>query len=444
MVVASGAAKLALTLGLSVGTAAALAYSAYSAYHQPNSFLYSHWSQSTWPAPPTPPGAKPGPTTYLTLIDSTLELILPVFKLIRIDLLSTGLFSLALSGILPLATHFTYLAISPNPRLSFLTASLAYLTALVHFLGGGIFTSGPLTLLYTLGALLFFFSNRSQLTPLPTAAAGAHLVNLIVALHLLSALGFMLLDVEGSNWYKCFLGLVILPIALVYLPTLATTGSRTAPQSQVDVRRELALYSPGELASAFERTWSSYRRIGLASAILYWYGIGRLGNHFLLVASQYNYEIPAVLHSGAFKLNDAAFHSLLTFLGNSVALLAIITVERLTLRAKASELKADQITENLPKGTKAIVSRVTEQHPIPHPLTGQERSKVDLECEKAVARAPAGHPILELGVRGTVLALLLGGPGLAAGFWWARGEEESGWKARREWREVQALASKKQ
>lgn len=78
------------------------------------------------------------------------------------------------------------------------------------------------------------------------------------------------------------------------------------------------------------------------------------------------------------------------------------------------------------------------------PLTGAARPALDLECERAIARAPAGQPYLERGWKGTALSTLLGGPGFAAAMWWARGEEEAGWKARKAWRETVAVEGKKQ
>ncbi|CAD6937329.1 unnamed protein product [Tilletia controversa] len=413
----AGIVKLAFTLAASVGVALALAYASYS--YQPSGTILSTWKHCNWP------NLQKGSSSNSAgnIIDSSLCVVLPLFKQARSDLHSVGLFSLALSGIMPLVAHSTYVAISPNSRISFISGALPALAALAVFIGGGVVAAGPYVIFYTLGSLLYL-SKRASLAPLPTRAIGVHLLNVILFLYVGAGFCIMLLEPTGGRWYKAVIALVLVPLALLNLPTIS--GGSRVPNNEVDVRKGLTAYSAGDLSSAFERTWSSYRRVGLASAIFYWYGIGRVANALYL-------ERPV-------KLNDVSFNSLLTFIGTSTALLALVTIERLTFRAQASTLELKALNLD----TKMVVSQVTQQTPIPHPLTGAQPSKVDLECEKAVARAPAGHPIAEVGLKGTAFALLLGGPGLAACFWWARGEEEAGWKSRKEWREIQALSSKKQ
>jgi hypothetical protein len=66
-----------------------------------------------------------------------------------------------------------------------------------------------------------------------------------------------------------------------------------------------------------------------------------------------------------------------------------------------------------------------------------------MECDKAIAKAPAGSPWLEKTTTGFIVASLVGGPGFAASMWWCSGEEELGWKARKSWRETVAVDGKK-
>ncbi|KAL9936189.1 hypothetical protein V8E36_005031 [Tilletia maclaganii] len=433
MVTTLGAAKLALTLTASLGTAAALAYIAYTT-HQPvsSTVLVVHLTHSqsgtiaaTWKSCNWPAGNQPG--NNYAVIDSTLCLALPLFRLLQSDLLTIGSLSLAFSGLLPLLTHLSYVAISPNARLGFLTTTTPIFVVASHFIGAGILAAGPLVILYTIGSL-FYFARTSHLAPIPTPAIGAYVLNSLLFIYSIAAFGIMYFNPDGPNWYKCFLALLLVPAALLNLPTI-TSGYKVA-RTQADVRQSLSTYTASEVSSGFERTWSSYRRFGFISSVFYWYGIGRIANAFI-------YE-RASLH-----LNDASLHSLLTFTGLSTALLALISIERLTYRPRASSIASTRIF-TVPANTKTEVSQVDEQRALVHPLTGREPGKLELECEAAIARAPAGYPIVEIGWKGTALAALLGGPGLAACFWWARGEEEAGWKSRREWREVQALASKKQ
>ncbi|KAK0536839.1 hypothetical protein OC842_001852 [Tilletia horrida] len=424
MVTAAGTAQLGLTLATSAAAAAGIAYAAHE-HLRVSATLPALWQGCNWPTGHHSSSSGSGTNPY-AIIDSSLCLALPLYRLTRTDLLSVGAFSLALSGLLPLFAFYSYTAISPNARASFLSTGLTLFAAASHFLGAGFLAAGPVVLLYALGTALFF-AKRASLTPLPTRPLGAHLVNILLSVYLFAGLGIMFLNPQGAKWYNCFLALLLVPLALLNLPTIAA-GQRT-PQSEADVRKALSTFSAGELSAAFERTWASYRRIGLVSGILYWYGIGRITN--------------ALLFRRATSINDATFHSLLSFAGTSVALLALVAIDRLTARARASDITTQPLP-NTPANTKTVLSQVTEQTPRAHPLTGKQPSKLDLECERAIARAPAGHPIVELGIKGTTIATLLGGPGLAAAFWWARGEEEAGWKARREWREIQALASKKQ
>lgn len=78
-----------------------------------------------------------------------------------------------------------------------------------------------------------------------------------------------------------------------------------------------------------------------------------------------------------------------------------------------------------------------------HPLTGKPVPKLHLDCQKAIALAPAGNPSLERGSWQPVVAGIIGGPGLALALWWSGGEEEAGWLARRAWRETSAVRSVK-
>ncbi|KAE8212855.1 hypothetical protein CF327_g3540 [Tilletia walkeri] len=416
MATTGGLIKLGTTLTLSTGVAAALAYTAYT--HQPSKTLLTTWNQCT--------SSHAKSNSSWAIIDSALCILLPLFHQARADLVSTGLFSLSLSGIFPLIAHSTYIALSPNARISFLSAALPALAAAMFFIGGGIIAAGPYVILYALGSLLFLFK-RASFSPLPTRALGVTIHNITLFLYFAAGFALMLFDPRGDKWYKAFIAILLIPLGVLNLPSLA--GGFKIPNNEIDVREGIASYTAGDLSSAFESTWSSYRRVGLASAIFYWYGIGRIGNAFY-------YEPPSTL-------TDVSLNSLLTFIGTSTALLSLIAIERLTFRASASSIKTVPNT-NVPRNTKTMVTTVTEQTARAHPFTGQMPSKVDLECEKAVARAPAGHPVAEVGWKGTAFAFLLGGPGMAACFWWARGEEEAGWKARREWREIQALTSKKE
>lgn len=69
--------------------------------------------------------------------------------------------------------------------------------------------------------------------------------------------------------------------------------------------------------------------------------------------------------------------------------------------------------------------------------TSAEDLNTNLLLSRALDRAPAGFPWAEVGWKGTLLSTLVGGPGFAVGMHAARGEEEEGWRCRREWREVE-------
>lgn len=309
-----------------------------------------------------------------------------------------------LSVLLPVLMRQGYVATSPNTR-SALLGPLAVVG--VHLLARAVGSGAALcslgSLLVTLGSLAQSRSGGPERIPLaPTPASGVYFSNLCVVLLGGAALLQGILSPSSPSWSTANTLYLLSPLLLATLLTLATLlGPRRATTAS-EARKQLMEYGAEEVAYTYERTWSYYRKVGLASAALYWYGLSRLGKGLYYHAD----EQP--LKDGVVRLILAEFALA------SVFLLFTILVERAILRP---------------------------MDPSPSPSSGQLRA----DCLRALSLAPAGNPSLEQrrGPLAPCLAALIGGPGLVASLWWSGGEEEAGWFARRAWRETRATVLEK-
>lgn len=120
-------------------------------------------------------------------------------------------------------------------------------------------------------------------------------------------------------------------------------------------------------------------------------------------------------HEGTLRFEGIPLYLFADYIATVVYIALAIRIERLTVRSFAPT----------------------------HPLTGQPRSRLSLDCQKAITLAPAGNPLLERGTWQPIVAGILCGPGMAAALWWSGSEEEEGWLARRAWREAAAVQGAK-
>ncbi|SPO23245.1 uncharacterized protein UTRI_01923 [Ustilago trichophora] len=333
------------------------------------------------------------------LLDNTLCTTMGFFRRSTEKRLNVGLFAIMIACTLPLSYRLSFQAVSPN-RKSTLNAGifLVFLNTVGAAAGLGPWSCFFFSLVYLPALYSAMKSSKASVLPVPTPASNIYAANLLhVGVGLTAAIA-VFADVSGALWNHAalmvqFAGLAYLPIAWVSFRTPKVNDEAT---SRSIIRR----YNAEGVSYAFERTWSYYRKMAAISAFTYWYGLNRVGRGYWLQGETFD----AV---SMFWIGD--------ILGAAFATILLVIAERLTIRSKVSV----------------------------HPITGEARSPLDVECDKAIVKAPAGSPWLEKTTTGLVLATLVGGPGFAASMWWCSGEEELGWKARKSWRETVAVDGKK-
>ena len=307
-----------------------------------------------------------------------------------------------LSALIPILMRHGYQSASPNNRSVFLGTSA---TLLVHFVGRAF---GAGFALSSLGLIFLAFGSHQQMSRsssskipiVPTPATSVYWSNFALVLFTLSTAAQGAFDPSSSRyWLISAIVSYAYPVYLAVYLLLAKAASHR-PLNEHEARQELLNYSAEQISYAFERLWSYYRKAGLLSMGFYWFGLSRL-------IRGYYFNKEAITVDQYYLLADyglAAFY-----------LVATVLIERITIR-------------NL--------------NPT-HPVTGKAKPQLEVDCQRAIAAAPAGNPLLERGTWQPVLAGIIAGPGLAASLWWSGGEEENGWQARKAWREAVAVSGAK-
>ncbi|SNX83138.1 uncharacterized protein MEPE_01844 [Melanopsichium pennsylvanicum] len=333
------------------------------------------------------------------LLDNTLCATMGFIRRSTQKRLNVGLFAIMISFTLPLSYRLCFQAVSPN-RKSALNAGIFLVLLNVIGAAAGI---GPwscifFALVYLPAAYSSMKSSKASVPPVPTPASNIYTANFLHLAMGATAAICIFADASGALWNHAallvqFAGFAYLPIAYVSFRTPKVNDEATS-------RNVIRRYDAEGVSYAFERTWSYYRKMAAFSAFIYWYGLNRVLRGVWLQGETFD----AV---SVFWFGDIA--------GAGIAMILLVAAERLTIRNK------DLI----------------------HPVTGVPRSPLDVECDKAISKAPAGSPWLEKTTTGLALATLVAGPGFAASMWWCSGEEELGWKARKSWRETIAVDGKK-
>lgn len=335
----------------------------------------------------------------LPLLDNTLCTTMGFFQRSMQKRLNVGLFSIMIAFTLPLSYRLCFQAVSPN-RKSILNSGffLVPLNIVGAALGLGPWSCIFFSLVYLPAAYSSMKVSKASVLPVPTPASNIYVANLLhVAMGATAAIT-VFANPAGALWHHAalliqFAGLAYLPVAWVSFRTPKVNDEATS-------RSIIRHYDAEGVSYAFERTWSYYRKMAAFSAFIYWYGLNRVIRGYWLQGESFD----AV---SVFWIGDIS--------GAALATILLVVAERLTFRSK------DTV----------------------HPISGKPRSPLDVEGDKAIAKAPAGSPWLEKTTTGLVLAALVGGPGFAASMWWCSGEEELGWKARKSWREAIAVDGKK-
>ncbi|KAJ1028593.1 hypothetical protein NDA16_001759 [Ustilago loliicola] len=332
-------------------------------------------------------------------LDNTLCTTMGFFRSATEKRINLGLFALMVAMTLPLSYRLCFQAVSPNRKS---TLYAGFILVLLNAVGAA-FGLGPwscffFSLFYLPAAYSSMKASKASVAPVPTPASNIYAVNLLHVGFGATAAITAIADVKGALWNHAallvqFAGLAYLPIAWV---SFNTPKVNDEAKSRSVIRR----YDAEGVSYAFERTWSYYRKMALLSAVLYWYGLNRIMRGFWFQNESFD-------ATSLFWIGDIS--------GAALALILLVVSEKLTFRNKAAV----------------------------HPVTGEPRSPLDLECDKAIAKAPAGSPWLEKTTVGFIVGSLVAGPGFAASMWWCSGEEELGWKARKAWRETVAVDGKK-
>lgn len=332
-------------------------------------------------------------------LDNILCVTMGFFRQSMQKRLNVGLFAIMIAFTLPLSYRLCFQAVSPNRRSTFNAGIfLVLLNAIGAAAGLGPWSCFFFSFVYLPAAYSSMKVSKASVLPVPTPASNIYTANLLhVVIGAVAAITTFA-NPSGGLWNHAalmvqFAGLAYLPIAWV---SFRTPKVNDEAKSRSVIRR----YDAEGVSYAFERTWSYYRKMAAFSTFIYWYGLNRVIRGYFLQGETFD----AV---SFFWFGDIA--------GASLALVLLVLAEKATFRNKS-----------------AI-----------HPVTGEARSPLDIECDKAIAKAPAGSPWLEKTTAGFVTALLVGGPGFAASMWWCSGEEELGWKARKSWRETVAVEGKK-
>ncbi|EST07703.1 hypothetical protein PSEUBRA_002800 [Kalmanozyma brasiliensis GHG001] len=333
------------------------------------------------------------------LLDNTLCATMGFFKLSMQKRLNVGLFAIMIAFTLPLSYRLCFQAVSPNRKSTFNAGIfLVLLNTVGAALGLGPWSCIFFSLVYLPAAYSSMKTSKASVLPVPTPAWNIYVANLlhvgIGAVAAITVFG----DSASALWHHAalliqFAGLAYLPIAWV---SFRTPKVNDEAKSRSIIRR----FDAEGVSYAFERTWSYYRKMAAFSTVIYWYGLNRV--------------IRGVFFQGE-TLDAVSFFWFGDIAGAVAATVLLVVAEKTTFRSKA-----------------AI-----------HPVTGEPRSPLEIECDKAIAKAPAGSPWLEKTTMGFIVASLVGGPGFAASMWWCSGEEELGWKARKSWRETVAVEGKK-
>ncbi|PWN48860.1 hypothetical protein IE53DRAFT_388943 [Violaceomyces palustris] len=336
----------------------------------------------------------------IPMVDNFICISMPFFKDLIVDRLSAGITSLLLSVMGPAILHLCYTAVSPN-RKSLLSGGwlVLFITALGQGLGFGMVAAIFGTLILTVGSYETYKRSAPSINPVPTPAGSIYLSN--IAVLLAAGLGIAQLALDPEGWYSYNTRLVFLFYPILFIPVVIRSFLTTTIRDERAARIEVASWDAESVSYSFERTWSYYRKVAYVSAVLYWYGCNRIFRGWY--------------YEGG-KLNDSSYFAIWDALATLVFLFSLVALERTTFRCKAAS----------------------------HPLSGAPKPQLQVECERAIERAPAGHVWLETTVTGLLLASIVAGPGFAAGVWWASGEEEQGWKARKAWREAIAVEGKKE
>lgn len=333
------------------------------------------------------------------LLDNLLCTTMGFFRRSTQKRINVGLFAVVFAFSLPLSYRICFQAVSPNRKSTFNAGIFMVLLNIIGAAAGlGPWSSFFFALVYLPAAYSSMKSSKASVLPVPTPASNIYVANLVHIAFGATAATTVFADVSGGLWYHA--ALLVQFAAFFYLPIAWVSFRTPKVNDEATSRSVIRRYDAESVSYAFERTWSYYRKMAAISAFVYWYGLNRIIRGYFLQGERFD----AV---SLFWIGDLS--------GAAAALILLLVAERLTFRNKSAV----------------------------HPVSGQPRSPLDIECDKAIEKAPAGSPWLEKTTTGLVLATLVAGPGFAASMWWCSGEEELGWKARKSWRETVAVDGKK-
>ncbi|PWZ00507.1 hypothetical protein BCV70DRAFT_199785 [Testicularia cyperi] len=332
-------------------------------------------------------------------LDNFLCIVMPFFQRSVSNRLNVGLYAVMIATVIPFLYRLSFQAVSPNRK----TDLLGALPILVILSVGNAFGFGPWScilagLVWIPGTYVALKHSSAAVPPVPTPASNIYLCNLLFAFSTTVLAATIFGDPERPLWSHAALALQFASFS--YMPVLYKNLTTPKVNAEDKARSVIRRYDAEGISYSFERTWSYYRKIAAVSAFTYWYGINRIIRGL-------------VFEEG--KFDAVSMFWVFDILGLWIAITLIVASEKLTVRSKS----------------------------LTHPVTGASRSPLDIECDKAILKAPAGSPWLEKSTAGFITACLAGGPGFAASMWWCSGEEEAGWKARKAWREAVAVDGKK-
>lgn len=333
------------------------------------------------------------------LLDNTLCTTMGFFQRTTEKRLDIGLFAIMIAFVLPLSYRLSFQAVSPNRKSSLNSGLvLVLLNTIGAVLGLGPWSCIFFSLFYLPAAYSSIKVSKASVLPVPTPATNIYIANIVHVFIGFTAAFIVFADFDSGLWHHSVL--LIQFAGLAYLP-IAYLSSRTPKvNDEITSRSVIRRYDAEGVSYAFERTWSYYRKMAAFSTFIYWYGLNRV--------------IRGIWFSGE-KIDAVSLFWIGDIAGIAAATVLIVVAERMTFRNKAAV----------------------------HPVSGEARSPLEVECDKAIAKAPAGSPWLEKTMTGLIIAALAAGPGFAASMWWCSGEEELGWKARKSWRETVAVDGKK-
>lgn len=333
-------------------------------------------------------------------LDNFLCVALPFFKRSVQNRLNIGLFAIMISFTIPYTYRLSFQAVSPNRKSDlFGGLPILILMSLGMALGLGPWSCLVGAVFYTPGAYVALKRSNAAVPPVPTPATNIYTCNIVHVLAGAMLATTVFADYDEALWSHAAFALQF--AAAAYLPVVYKNLTTSKVNSESKSREVIRRYDAEGVSYSFERTWSYYRKVAAFSAFIYWYGINRVIRGVVFEKAPFD----AV---SMFWVFDIA--------GLWIGITLLVISEKLTFRSKATT----------------------------NPSTGAPRSPLDIECDKAISKAPAGSPWLEKTTTGFIVASLAGGPGFAASMWWCSGEEELGWKARKSWREAVAIDGKKE